>query len=369
MGILNISNNNNNERIILRILTVLRRTILENTIDYTQEEIDTEEKNVQTIKNIINNGYTKILNIFINNFGKQLNTKMETYSTNLNNCKTYCIDSNFNGANIIYYNSNLKRSLKDIVSVINFYEFILYISPETFLDDKTLNTSLVCIRDFFLTLTTSILDQQHFGYLENIMNYMNLKDTNLFELIYSVVNLMLISKDEEKKLLNDFIITTRNILIKPLINIYDVGIKIINENIKGEENKTPYYNNIIKKLEEYKKLLDELEQKKKTYEEKYLEKLKDIEYLDDEFLCVICYRQIADYRINPCKHRGCKECLLKYMITNNKCFMCRQSYKSIDKIPDEEIQKLIQESKATKTGDEEQGNNKENEDKNDDNNN
>ena len=356
-GILYISTNNNYERIILRILTVMKRTIFENIIDYTEEDINEEEKNIKNVKNVIeNNNFKTSFNNLVHNFGKNVNSKLTTYCTNLNNCKLYCIDPNFNGVNITMYNNTLKKSLKEVISAINFYEFILYVSPDTFLDNKTLNTSLICIRDFFMTLTTSILDQTHFGYLEQILNYMNLKDSYLIDLINSIVNLILIAKNEEKKVLTDFIVTTRNLLLKPFFNIYDIGINIINEKNK-DENKTPYYKIIIKRLEEYKKLLEELEEKKKVYDEEYLKNIKDIEYLDDEFLCIICFRQIADYRIEPCKHGGCKECLLKYMANNDKCFMCRQAYKSIEKVPDEEIKKLISNAKETKKGDEEQENN------------
>ena len=108
------------------------------------------------------------------------------------------------------------------------------------------------------------------------------------------------------------------------------------------------------KYEEYKNLINELEQKRKIYEEEYLEKIKDIEYLDDEFLCVICLRQIADYSIKPYLHIGCKECLLTYLVDNDKCFMCRQPFESVKMIPKEEIKKIIQEAKSTKTGDEEE---------------
>ena len=107
-----------------------------------------------------------------------------------------------------------------------------------------------------------------------------------------------------------------------------------------------------KKYEEYLEIINELEEKRKKYNEEFIKKIKDIEYLDDEFLCVICLRQIADYRINPCMHKGCKECLLTYMVDNDKCFMCRQDYDSVIKIPKEEIEKIIVNSKTTKTGDE-----------------
>ena len=52
------------------------------------------------------------------------------------------------------------------------------------------------------------------------------------------------------------------------------------------------------------------------------------------------------------------------MANNDKCFMCRQAYKSIEKVPDEEIKKLISNAKETKKGDEEQENNNEEQENN-----
>ena len=186
--------------------------------------------------------------------------------------------------------------------------------------------------------------------MEKILNYIYIKESNIINLINSVVNLFLLCKKEDKKLFIDFIVTTKNILIKPLLDIYNYGIKIINNKIKNEN--FPFYENMKEKYEEFKNLINELEQKKKLYEKEYLEKIKDIEYLDDEYLCVICLRQIADYTIKPCSHKGCKECLLTYLVDNDKCFMCRQPYESIRMIPKEEINKIIQEAKSTKTGEE-----------------
>ena len=57
----------------------------------------------------------------------------------------------------------------------------------------------------------------------------------------------------------------------------------------------------------------------------------------EDLLCIICYKQIANTKIKPCLHKGCKECLLTYMVDNLKCFMCRQLIESIQKIPKEEI--------------------------------
>ena len=45
---------------------------------------------------------------------------------------------------------------------------------------------------------------------------------------------------------------------------------------------------------------------------------------------------------------------MTYLVDNDKCFMCRQPFESVKMIPKEEIKKIIQEAKSTKTGDEEE---------------
>ena len=354
-GISNIINYNNSERIILRILTIIQRTKRENLKEYTEDEIDEEANCGINITKIVNKDEYKIIFFEIAyNFCKNLNAKLVLYLSDLDACKHYCIDSNFTGNDISRYNNNLKSSLKSVISIINFYEFILKISPETFFNIEKLDLPLIYIRNFFVTLTSKILDQPNFGYLEKVLNYIYIKDSIIINLLNAVVDLFLINKKKDnevkKNLFVDFIISTNNILLNPLLNLYNYGINIINKKI--EEEKCPFYEKMKIKYEEYKELINELIQKRKIYEVEYLEKLKDIEYLDDEFLCVICLRHIANYNINPCLHKGCKECLLSYLAENDKCFMCRQTFNSITKIPNEEIEKIINDAKTTKTGDE-----------------
>ena len=363
IGITNIINNNNSERVVLRILTVFQKTNIENQKSYTQEEIEEEENNTNKIKKLFSSlEYKIIFTDLIHYISKNLNSKLVTFCNNLDTCKHYCIDSNFIGEDIARYNNNLKSSFQKIISLVNIYEFTLNISNETFFNYTSLDSPLIYIRNFFVIVTSHILEQPYFGYLEMIFNYISLYQSNLIDLIDSIVNLILICHKENKSKFYEFIITTQKILIKPLLNAYNYGINIINKKIENNENYS-YYNNMKKKYTEYLNIINELEDKRKKYDEEYIKKLKDLEYLDDEFLCVICLRQIADYKINPCNHKGCKECLLTYMVDNDKCFMCRQEYNSVTKIPNEEIEKIIINSKKTKTGDEEEENNiKENND-------
>ena len=365
-GIANIITHSNAERIILRILTIIQRTTRENLKEFSFEEILEEENNRNKIKTILNTDEYKVIFFEIaHNFCKNLNSKLIIYNEDLDNCKRYCIDSNFAGNDISRYNNNLKSSLKGVISLINFYEFMLNISQESFLNTETLDLPLVYVRNFFVTLTTKILEKPFFDYLEKILNYIYIKDSILIDLLNAVVNLLLICKKPDNGLFIDFLVSTRNILIKPLLNVYNVGIEIINSKIENEN--CPFYQDMRNKYEEYKELINELDAKKKIYEEEYLKKLKDIEYLDDEYLCVICLRNISNYNINPCEHKGCKECILSYLADHDICFMCRQPFKSVTKIPEEEIEKLIKESKTTKTGDESEENKNEGEDKKEEN--
>ena len=95
-----------------------------------------------------------------------------------------------------------------------------------------------------------------------------------------------------------------------------------------------------KKYEEYKELVYELKEKRKTLETENIKNLENSTNFDEDLTCIICYKQIADHRIKPCMHKGCQECLLTYMSDKSKCFMCRRPIESIQKIPKEEMEKI-----------------------------
>ena len=133
-----------------------------------------------------------------------------------------------------------------------------------------------------------------------------------------------------------------DILIEPLLDLYKY---------KYESN-SPYEEYMNDRYEKYKTIFEEIKKRRSEYEQKQIQQQKDIEYLDDEFLCSICYSKISNYNIIPCFHKGCKECLLAYLAENDKCFMCRQPYDSVVKIPDEEIKKILEKAKETNKGEE-----------------
>ena len=359
-GISNIILTNNNvERIVLRILNALQRTTSEIEKEFTQEELNEEEENRKKLITILNaNEYKNIFSNIINIFCKNLNIKVTAYCQALEDCKHYCIDQKFIvlDNNKKYINA-LKTALKGLISVINFYEFILNTNSVNFFSFYKLEHPLVYIRNFLVTLSTHILGEPHFGYLKTLFNYMYIKDSNILELVNSSVNLILNCKNADNSSFTDFIANTRSILIKSYSDIYVYGINELDNKIKEED--CPFYQSMKIKYGEYKKIIDDLSQKRKICEENYLKKITAIEYLDDEHLCAICFGNIADYEIKPCLHRGCRECLLTYFVDNDKCFMCRQPFDHVEKVNENEIQKIIEDAQKTKTGDEEEDNNKE----------
>jgi hypothetical protein len=252
---------------------------------------------------------------------------------------------NFVGNDLERYIRNLKSSFKDVVIVLNFYEFILNVSQENIFNSDFLDLPLIYIRQLLITLTKNILQEPYIGYLVKMLNYIYMKDININEMIDSLINLILVIKDENRQSFIDFVSSTRDILLNPLIDLYKYKYK--------NEANTAYEEYMNNRYDKFKILLEEINKKRNEYIEEKNKKQGDIEYLDDEFLCSICYTQIANYNIIPCSHKGCKECLLAYMADNDKCFMCRQPFDSVVKISDEEIQKKIEESKATDKGDKE----------------
>ena len=357
-GISNIMEKNNAERIILRILTILHKTTNEN--EFTKEEIEDEERNSQNVKKIFqSNEYKIIFKSVISYFGKHLNSKLTTYCYDLDNCKQYCIDNNFQGKEVNKYESALKSSYKGMCSVINFYEFALSISPESFFQTNELSLSLIYLRNFFINLTSRILDQPYFGYIETMLNHINSKGYELIDLVDSAVNFVLTCRSgADKNLFFEFIVNTKEIFIHTFINIYSYGYKIIMNKIDKENNSR--YKIMQKKYEEYKELVYELKEKRNEFENENIKNLKNLENLNEELICIICYKQIADHRINPCLHRGCKECLLTYMVDNVKCFMCRGPIESIKKIPEEEMELIIKNKKCQQNHEEKENKNNDN---------
>ena len=198
-----------------------------------------------------------------------------------------------------------------------------------------------------------------------MLNHIHAKGYELIDLVDSAVNfVMTCKKGSNENMFIEFIVNTREIFIHTLINIYSYGYNIINEKIE-KEKENDRYKMMKKKYEEYKELVCELKEKRNTFENESVKNLQSVEPFDDELTCIICYRQIADHRIKPCLHKGCKECLLTYMVDNIKCFMCRQLIQSIQKIPKEEIEELKAKknkiNKDNKTEDDKDENKKENE--------
>ena len=336
-GISNIMNKNNAERIILRLLTILHRTT--NESQFSKEEILEEEQNSQNVKKILQSEkYKTLFKSIISYFGKHLNTKLTVYCYDLDNCKQYCIDSGFKGKDINKYESAIKSSFKGICSVINFYEFALSIFSESFFQTNEFSLSLIYLRNFLINLTSRILDQPYFGYIETMLNHIHNENYNLSELVDSAVNFVVTCKrGSDKNLFIEFVVNTKEIFIHTLINIYSYGYDIIKKKVEKEKN--VHYEIMQSKYEEYKELVYELKDKRNAFENENIKALKNMENIDDDLLCIICYKQIADHRLIPCNHKGCKECLLTYMADNTKCFMCRQPITSVQKIPNDEIEK------------------------------
>ena len=348
-GISNIIEKNNSERIILRILTILLRTT--NEKEFTKEEIEEEEKNSENVRKILKSDeYKGIFISIISYFGKHLNSKLTTYCYDLDNCKQYCIDQNFTNKENNKYISALKTSYKGMYSVIHFYQFAISISPDVFFKKSEVSLSLIYLRNFFINLTSRILDQPYFGYIETMLNYIKSNGYELIDLVDSAIDFVLACKScSNKNLFIEFIVNTKEIFIHTLINIYTYGYNIITNKIEKENNKE-HYKIKQKKYEEYKELVCDLKEKRNTFENENIKNLKNPENFDDELTCIICYKQIADHRIKPCLHRGCKECLLTYMSDNVKCFMCRGPIESIQKISMEELEKIKKEKEAEKKG-------------------
>ena len=339
-GVSNIMTKKYSERIILRILLMLHRTTDEK--EFTKEQIEEEEKNSENVKNILqSNEYYEIFKSIISYFGKHLNSKLTTYCYDLDNCKEKCIDKNFVGKEFKRYESALKNSYKGVISVIQFYEFALSISSESFFkQDNEISLSLIHLRNFLINLTSRILDQPYFGYIETMLNHIHTNGYELSDLVDSAINFVLTcGKGDNKQLFVEFIVNTKEIFIHTLINIYSYGYDIIIK--KMEQKESPHLQKMKNNYEKYNELVNELKEKRNNFEKESIKNFDNDnnEKIYEDLLCIICYKQIANTKIKPCLHKGCKECIMTYMADNLKCFMCRQPIDSIQPISLEELEK------------------------------
>ena len=339
-GVSNIMTKKYSERIILRILLMLHRTTDEK--EFTKEQIEEEEKNSENVKNILqSNEYYEIFKSIISYFGKHLNSKLTTYCYDLDNCKEKCIDKNFVGKEFKRYESALKNSYKGVISVIQFYEFALSISSESFFkQDNEVSLSLIHLRNFLINLTSRILDQPYFGYIEIMLNHIHTNGYELSDLVDSAINFVLTcGKGDNKQLFVEFIVNTKEIFIHTLINIYSYGYDIIIK--KMEQKESPHLQKMKNNYEKYNELVNELKEKRNNFEKESIKNFDNDnnEKIYEDLLCIICYKQIANTKIKPCLHKGCKECIMTYMADNLKCFMCRQPIDSIQPISLEELEK------------------------------
>ena len=339
-GVSNIMTKKYSERIILRILLMLHRTTDEK--EFTKEQIEEEEKNSENVKNILqSNEYYEIFKSIISYFGKHLNSKLTTYCYDLDNCKEKCIDKNFVGKEFKRYESALKNSYKGVISVIQFYEFALSISSESFFkQDNEVSLSLIHLRNFLINLTSRILDQPYFGYIETMLNHIHTNGYELSDLVDSAINFVLTcGKGDNKQLFVEFIVNTKEIFIHTLINIYSYGYDIIIK--KMEQKESPHLQKMKNNYEKYNELVNELKEKRNNFEKESIKNFDNDnnEKIYEDLLCIICYKQIANTKIKPCLHKGCKECIMTYMADNLKCFMCRQPIDSIQPISSEELEK------------------------------
>ena len=337
-GVSNITTKKYSERIILRILIMLHSST--NNKEYTENQILEEEKYNQNLKKLlISEEFKTIFNSIISYFGKHLNTKLTTYCYDLDNCKENCIDKNFIGKDVKRYESLLKASFKGVCQVIQFYEFALSISSDSFFSqEKEISLSLIHLRNFLINLTSRILNQPYFEYIEKVLNHIHTSGYELIDLVNLAINFVLTcGKGENKELFIEFIVNTKEIFIHTLVNIYSYGYEIILKKIEVGNN--PYLQKMKNNYEKYNELINILMEKRNNFEKESILNLESDNSLYEDLLCVICYKQIANTQLKPCMHRGCKECILTYMLDNIKCFMCRQPIESVQTLSKEEIEK------------------------------
>lgn len=271
------------------------------------------------------------LNDFINTFFKILNQRMTSFVMFLSELIEKLSDPPelFKKERKIIAFQTLSNTYNEMCNLLLLLEFLLDVSPDIFIDLSNVNAMQFI--NALKNISTRLLDEP---YLENLMKVITImkgpdlqeslsqkKRIDILALGYSVVGLFIkLYQSKNRNFYPSFIKKIGNLndfQIKPFIKMENtVSPLITKEKVKNE---VELFKNILKEIESQKEV-------KKT------ENKGNEEEIDEEKICILCYTNIADVEMIPCKHRACEECMNIYRLEKENCFICHAKIESVEKL-------------------------------------
>ena len=267
---------------------------------------------------------------FIINYNKYLNTVMTEYTINLTNTTeklkknlTLTTDEKIGLCQGLYINYN------NLCDLLKINEFFLVVFKTEYLNLNSLSFINLC--NILKNLTCRILEKfffENLKYISEVLNasyqytqFKSKKKINLLNILYTSIGILLrISDLKNEKNYKEFILKLANnseINFKIFLNYHD----FLTKNIKKET--------ILKKIEIFEKFIKEILslKTKKEFTDKELDKLRD-----KNKICILCYENLANIELIPCKHTACEDCMKQYILTKDTCFICHAKIENQKKI-------------------------------------
>jgi len=267
---------------------------------------------------------------FIINYNKYLNTVMTEYTINLTNTTeklkknlTLTTDEKIGLCQGLYINYN------NLCDLLKINEFFLVVFKTEYLNLNSLSFINLC--NILKNLTCRILEKfffENLKYISEVLNasyqytqFKSKKKINLLNILYTSIGILLrISDLKNEKNYKEFILKLANnseINFKIFLNYHD----FLTKNIKKET--------ILKKIEIFEKFIKEILslKTKKEFTDKELDKLRD-----KNKICILCYENLANIELIPCKHTACEDCMKQYILTKDTCFICHAKIEKQNKI-------------------------------------
>jgi hypothetical protein len=219
----------------------------------------------------------------------------------------------------------------NLCDLLKINEFFLVVFKEQYLDTYSLNYINLC--NILKNLSCRILQKHFFENLKKISEILNAcyqyspqfnskKKINLLNICYTTIGILLRINDlKSEKNYKDFIIkfaTNPEINFKVFLEYNDFLI----ENIKKD--------NLLKQIEIYKNFIKEIlsyNNAKKEFTDNELDKLRE-----KNKICILCYENLANIELIPCKHTACEYCMKQYILTKDICFICHTKIEEQKKI-------------------------------------
>ena len=274
----------------------------------------------------------ELLKSFLTTFFDLVNKKMTSFTIFLSELtdKLKLNPELFSRERRIIAFQSLFNAFNEMKKLLLLIEFFVDVYPEEFLDLNSLNSLQFII--LIKNISTRILSEPYMGNLSKAalaftdsMNHQDpltpKKSIDIVGLCSAIVGIILkINKSKNHIYFENF--------IKKLVNSSDFLFEPFETLITFMKN-FPSSEKIKPSMKMYSDFLSEIKKYKDT-KEKTIENYDKL--VEEDKICILCYINIANVKILPCKHKACEECMNIYRMEKDTCFICHSKIESVEKI-------------------------------------